>query len=418
MESALLGQEVRSLKEAVTVTREQLVDGIGHLHAAISATQWELLDFVREFDAREAWSADGCRDMGQWLAGHLGISVSAGNRWTHAAHALTSLPLLSKALRLGELSLDKVVQLARFATPEDESRLIKWAKRTSLNAVRRKAELTERPPERDEVKAAHEARFVSWWNCDDVGSIFIEGLLPAHEGAVVTKALRRIADRMAGDPDGAATNDQRCADALYALASQELASDADSDRATVVVSTELPALVDGDRLSEIEGVGSLHPATLQRICCDSRIQMVTRDPRGLPLDIGRASRTIPGYLRRELLQRDGGCTFPGCGTRAFVDGHHVWPWEWGGRTALENLIMACHFHHKLVHEGGWRVQLDRDQRAEWYRPDGSRYEPGQPRPAPEHEAVPLGLTWDELEAWGKGELEESPLSPEVEAAFF
>ena len=406
------------MQEAPSVSKEQLVDGIGHLHAVISATQWELLDFVREFDAREAWSADGCRDMGQWLAGHLGISVSQGRRWTHAAHALESLPNLSAALRTGQLSLDKVVQLARFATPDDEVALIKWATRTSLNAVRRKAELAERPPERDEVKAAHEARFVSWWNCDDVGSIFIEGLLPAHEGAVVTKALRRIADRMADDPDGADTNDRRCADALYALASQELASDADADRATVVVSTELAALVERDRLAEVEDGSVLHPDTLSRICCDSRIQFVIRDSRGLPLDIGRTSRTIPGYMRREMLQRDGGCTFPGCGTRAFVDGHHVWPWEWGGRTALENLITVCHFHHKLVHESGWRVQLDGDQRAEWFRPDASRYDPAEPRPAPEPEAVPLGLNWDELEAWGRGELEESSLSPEIEAASF
>lgn len=372
------GPEVRSLKaEAPAVSRQQLVDGIGHLHAVISATQWELLDFIREFDSREAWRSDGCRDMGQWLAGHLGISVSQGRRWTHAAHALVSLPKLSAALRNGELSLDKVVQLARFATPDDEVALIKWARRSSLNAVRRKADLAQRPPADDEVKAAHEARFVSWWNCDDVGSIYLEALLPAHEGAVVTRALRRIADQMAEDPDGADTNEQRCADALYALASQRLANDPDADRATVVVSAELSALVDGDRLAEIEGVGNLHPATLGRICCDSRIQIVTRDPRGLALDIGRASRTIPGYMRREMLQRDGGCTFPGCGTKAFVDGHHVWPWEWGGRTALANLTTVCHFHHKLLHEGGWRVQLDRDQRAEWYRPDRTRYDPAR-----------------------------------------
>lgn len=404
------------MKAEAHVTREQLVDGIGHLHRLISATQAELLEFAREFDGREAWRSDGCRDMGQWLAGHLGISVSQGRRWTHAAHALPRLPWLARALAEGTLSLDKVVHLARFATPENEAELIKWARRTSLNAVRRKAELSERPPDKDEVAAAHQSRFVSWWTCDDVGSIFLEGLLPAHEGAVVTKALRRIADRMAEDPDGADTNPQRCADALFALASQQLAEDPDADRATVVVSADLQALVDGDRLSEIDDTGSLHPATLQRLCCDSRFQFVIRDHRGLPLDIGRASRNIPGYLRRELLRRDGGCTFPGCGTRAFIDVHHVWPWEWGGCTAPENLTMVCHFHHTLVHEAGWRVQLDRDQRAEWYRPDRSRYEPGRPRPEPPPEPVPLGLTWDELEAWGKGELTEMP--PGTEFAVF
>ena len=30
-------------------------------------------------------------------------------------------------------------------------------------------------------------------------------------------------------------------------------------------------------------------------------------------------------------------------------------WEHGGPTQLENLILLCHFHHHVVHEGGWNV---------------------------------------------------------------
>ena len=360
------------------------MDGIGHLHAVISYTQRDLLRFIREFDAREAWRSDGCRDMGQWLAGHLGISVSAGRRWTHAAHALEHLPLVSRALEEGTLSLDKVVQLARFVTSDSEAEMISWARRVSVNAIRRKADLSQRPPDLDEVNAADEARFVRWWSCDDVGSIFIEALLPAHEGAVVTKALRRVGEQLAHgshDPEGGATIEQRHADALFALASNHIASDADADRATVVISADLAALVGGGRLGEVEGGGVIHPETLARICCDSRVQMVTRGEGGLPLSIGDTSRSIPGYMRREMLRRDGGCTFPGCGTRAFVDGHHVVPFPLGP-TALHNLTTACHSHHKLAHEGRWRVQLDRFQRAEWYRPDGSRYDPGNSRAGP------------------------------------
>ncbi|MDP9069441.1 MAG: HNH endonuclease [Actinomycetota bacterium] len=381
---------------------------MAHLHGVISSTHWELLRFVRDFDSRELWHEDGCRDMGQWLAGHFGMSVSQGRRWTDTAHALEKLPALARALQEATLCLDKVCHLARFATPETEVMLIKWAKRTSLNAVRRKAELSERAPEVEDVRAAHEARSVTWWTCDHIGSIYLHALLPAEQGATVTKALTRVAERLAEDPDGATTMEQRCADALFALASQHIAADADAARATVVISTELSALVSGDKLGEVEGYGVIHPETVRRIWCDSRVQMVVRDERGLPLHITPATRTIPGHMRREMLRRDGGCTFPGCGTRAFVDGHHVWPRELGGPHTLGNLTCLCHFHHKLVHEGGWRVQLDRDQRAEWYRPDGTRYEPGQPRPEPEPEPVPLGLTWDELEAWGKGELDELP----------
>jgi hypothetical protein len=72
------------------------------------------------------------------------------------------------------------------------------------------------------------------------------------------------------------------------------------------------------------------------------------------LDVGRKTRTIPSALRRALEARDRGCRFPGCGLR-FTDAHHVTHWADGGETKLSNCLLLCHFHHRLVHEGGWSV---------------------------------------------------------------
>ena len=61
--------------------------------------------------------------------------------------------------------------------------------------------------------------------------------LPAAQGAVVVKALDRLAHTipvMPGEDDPCFV-DQRRADALVAMASVQIADDADPDRATVVV---------------------------------------------------------------------------------------------------------------------------------------------------------------------------------------
>ncbi len=39
----------------------------------------------------------------------------------------------------------------------------------------------------------------------------------------------------------------------------------------------------------------------------------------------------------------------------WIDGHHLVHWAEGGSTALENLVLLCHRHHRLVHEGGWQL---------------------------------------------------------------
>ncbi|HEX4519924.1 MAG TPA: HNH endonuclease signature motif containing protein [Gaiellaceae bacterium] len=60
-------------------------------------------------------------------------------------------------------------------------------------------------------------------------------------------------------------------------------------------------------------------------------------------------------LRRALKARDGCCRFPGCRNTRSLHSHHVQHWAHGGPTELENLILLCRRHHRLVHEGGWTL---------------------------------------------------------------
>jgi hypothetical protein len=62
--------------------------------------------------------------------------------------------------------------------------------------------------------------------------------------------------------------------------------------------------------------GPVAPETAQRVFCDSDIWRIVLDPAsGLPLDVGRAHRLVPHWIRRALHARDRGCRWPGCTTR-------------------------------------------------------------------------------------------------------
>lgn len=356
---------------------QELQDGITELHATVSAAQRDLLRFVRSYDRRRAWRSHGCRNMAQWLSGHLGISTFAAGRWTEAAHALEDLPLLSAALEVGALCLDKVLQLARFATPETEQELVKWARRVSVAAIRRKADLAARQALED-TRIAHEDRYLRWWRFDDDKRVGIEGSFPAAQGAAVIKAIDRLADQLPSLPNDPDPVDARRADALMLMASREIADDQDSDRATVVVSADLEALQGDARGCELEGGPVIPPEVARRLSCDCRLQLVIRDDKGLAVGIGRTARVVPAWMMRELLHRDGGCVFPGCGTRRFLEAHHIEHWSQGGETNLDNLILLCSFHHTLVHEHGWTVELGPHHEALWRRPTAIPYDPGPP----------------------------------------
>src|SRR5205807_7352824 len=73
------------------------------------------------------------------------------------------------------------------------------------------------------------------------------------------------------------------------------------------------------------------------------------------LDLGRTQRLPNRAQRRALMARDGGCRIPGCPERRYVEAHHVVHWIDGGPTDLDNLVLLCWRHHRMVHEGGWQL---------------------------------------------------------------
>lgn len=122
--------------------------------------------------------------------------------------------------------------------------------------------------------------------------------------------------------------------------------------------------------SHLEDGTRVSAETSRRLSCDAGIVKVVREAEGDVLDVGRRTRTVPPALRRALEVRDRGCRFPGCGLR-FTDAHHVEHWADGGETKLENLILLCRFHHRLVHEEGWRVEFwGKERRPAFIDPQG------------------------------------------------
>jgi hypothetical protein len=85
-------------------------------------------------------------------------------------------------------------------------------------------------------------------------------------------------------------------------------------------------------------------------------------------------------MRRALELRDRGCRFPGCGSR-FTDAHHIRHWADGGATRPENLVLLCRTHHRLLHEGGFRLEANpkRPERPDFISPRGIRIPENPPR---------------------------------------
>jgi hypothetical protein len=353
--------------DPVAMFRRAVVDA-GCAHLAV-------LDAIPGVEASERWVEDGARNVAHWVAMQAGISEWKANRWVTAAYALQALSDLRRALRDGVLSIDKVVELARFATPETERGLIAWAVRVGCGAIRRRADVEVRLLRRQVLEAERE-RFLRCWFHEDGTRFAIEGEMPAADGAVIAKTLERLVARIPAMPgeEGEAGAEARAADALVAMAGAAIADDPDPDRATIVIH------VSERGAFELEDGLPIHRTTVERLACSSRFETLIEGDRGDVVRRSAASRLAPAWMLRQVRHRDRECRFPGCGARRFTDAHHVRFWRDGGPTTLENLVLICSFHHRLLHEGGWSLEGS-DGEVVWHRPDGTRLAPRAREPA-------------------------------------
>jgi hypothetical protein len=123
-------------------------------------------------------------------------------------------------------------------------------------------------------------------------------------------------------------------------------------------------------MRELDDGTRVSAETSRRLCCDASRVVLTKSVDGRIVGVGRRTRTIPSALRRALEARDRGCRFPGCGLR-FTDGHHIVHWADGGGTDLENTVLLCGRHHRLVHEEGHRVCMDKEGQVVFFNPSGT-----------------------------------------------
>ncbi|PIF03448.1 MAG: hypothetical protein CSA63_01925 [Propionibacterium sp.] len=181
---------------------------------------------------------------------------------------------------------------------------------------------------------------------------------------------------------GKRTVGQRNADALLTLFTQTSKTSSPAGKPKVVITvTETELHNRAAKAGLIRSTGGLHGATplaaseLRRLCCDSEIMPLVLGTKSEILDAGRTRRLVTPEIRRVLSLRDGGCKFPNCEKPdAACEAHHIIPWQEGGPTALENLVLLCPYHHRIIEpdnrpEGQrWRVTIDPETRRPVFTP--------------------------------------------------
>jgi hypothetical protein len=339
------------------------------LRAAIDALEGVFSAVVNRAKARGDHLIGGNITAASWISRTCSMSVTSAADRLCVGEQLQSLPKIAEALSSGEIGYQSASvlchlreQLGEKRDLFDEEEMLDYGRRFSVFHLRMLCRVARHAADPDGFFDEAEQNYLRrrfHISLMSDGMFAVDGILDPECGAALKTALESLARRRG--PDDERIHSQRMHDAVSELVHHAMDQGTLPRRHGVRPHLNLTTTLEGLKNevgappADLELSLPISTRTLQRIACDATISRVLLAD-SMVIDVGRATRVNSGPRRRALRVRDRGCRFSGCDRPAsWSTPHHIEYWSKGGPSDIANEVLLCHYHHRLVHEGGWQV---------------------------------------------------------------
>ena len=333
-----------------TLSDIKLLRGLDDLVAKSRQNEADLLAYLAEVDRRELYLEQGCSSMFGYCTEVLHFSEATAFRRIAVARAARTHPLLLERIREGALHVAGAKLLAPTLTPENHAELLDLARHKSKRAIERI--LADRAPKPDVP-----ARIRQLPNPRAVPAVRVapETAKPACEVPSLegdfTQPLQEASNQEAAPspPESRAPTPAPSPLGGGRFRVQFTGSQALCDKLREAQALLRHQIPDGDMAEIFERALTLlvQDANRKRFA-----QTSGRRRSKAARQSGAASRHIPAKIKRAVCARDGGrCAFVGvngrpCGSRDFLEFHHLDPWARTKRHSTEGIELRCRGHNR------------------------------------------------------------------------
>jgi hypothetical protein len=405
-------------------TPDELMDTFAEAEALKATLDALELGVVRELEATGAVKGSGWASTQDYVTHTAGGHKGTGPAMVRLAAAVAE-PVLSpvgSALADGWLSVAKAHVIERAidrlpGDPEVRARGVQvlLAEAKSLDATElRKVALhlaslvdPEGDARRDEKaldrleRAAHLERHLTITD-DQAGGAWIKGRCTSEAAALIKATLIPLAapqpntgpvcdphtcrepgcSHTGRDPrDHGARMLDALLDACRLLQTAEVLPESHGTLPRLTITIDYTQLLTLSGLGEAETGERLSASAIRQLCCDAEIIPIVMAGTSQVLDVGRQMRLASAAIWKALVARDKHCRFKNCQRPPVMcHAHHLTHWINGGPTALDNMVLLCGHHHRLIHAEPWEIRATAPSAYEFIPPKWTaRHETG---PAP------------------------------------
>ncbi len=258
----------------------------------------------------------------------------------------------------GELSVDQVVIVAKYAPTHNDAEACELAKAATVNQLRhglsRYVHVVEPAPvspvEADLTGGDPRNSLLRFFDENSRYTLALNA--PADQGEIINKAIREARDALflAGH------NNVTWLEGFVEVCNRSLGtitSPARRDRFRTYIHLNTDD-TGGPAHAWFNGGTSLPDSIRDAILCDGIVRPLWHTA-GLPINVGKTMYIVPPHTRRQVLDRDRTCLRPGCNATTHLEVHHLHDWLKGGTTDTSNLGALCPSDHDALHRGEFTI---------------------------------------------------------------
>ena len=382
-----------SLDSYSSLTSSAQVRSAAAIHRVSAQITAHAMASARVMAQSNAARAHGAASTGALLANTFGGDRRASDRLIHQAERMAAAPATEQALGRGLISAGQadviastVAGLPNNLSANDrqacEDTLIAAAPTLSIKDLRRRADRIADVYAPDDVDRIENQKLVerekaAWakaefWMVDQHDGTrkggFVLPDLPAEQLQKMVEVLMAPRNNhVVGEdsvlldtrPTGAQRAGHAFAELVQRYPTDVLPGSKDTDGAQLLINIEYDTLAGAIVPATLETGTRISAQEAMRLACEMAVMPVVFDGTALPTHLGRQKRLFNRAQRHALAQRDGGCAFPDCDRPpSWCEAHHAGePWAFSGQTNLDEGVLLCCFHHRLIHNSDWEVRI-------------------------------------------------------------
>ena len=328
-------------------------------------------------DAPDAWTGPGIWNLEQFLCWRTGVGLSQARQVRAVAERRHELPDCIAAIDRGELSLDQLTAIAKKVPAWADHEVALLAPKLTVRQLQRllgkyqfpdlaagdgrpevgpdaaesstiqSDEPELGPPVPSEHRAPTRHTPIDAGGCrmffDDDGRFHLTVTTDTVTGKIIEQAVNEARDQLFCNGQ----QDVTTLDGLREVAQRSLDGIASPDRRNRW-RLNIHLRTDGRCTDD---TGHFLPDAIRRyVTCDGALTP-TFSANGVAVSVGRTQYIVPDRTRRLVIERDGGCDVPGCGSTHHLEVHHIVHWGDDGPTDTWNLVTLCPHHHRMHHQG-------------------------------------------------------------------